>query len=179
LHCNTKKNVNRCTYRCDRSVRLGGGVLVVVKADLVSQRLGVVNTLEFVAVRIQVHDYYVFVSCSYIPPRSDTSLYLKRLAQVQSIHLTVGNNDHLIVLGDFNLPAVSWIPSTNPNVLDPTTAHEFVHGLIDLSLGQLNSVLNWSGKVVDLIFPQSSHMHMLLELVLSQILKMRTILHLR
>jgi len=33
---------------------------------------------------------------------------------------------------------------------------ELVHGLIDLSLGQLNSVLNCSGKFLDLIF--ASHM---------------------
>jgi len=130
-------------YRCDRSVRLGGGVLIAVKADLVSQRIPMIitdSTLEFFAARIQIHHYYVFISCSYIPPRSDTSLYLQHLAQIRSIHSTVGNNDHLIVLGNCNLPAISWMPSTNPNVLVSKTAHEFVHGLIDLSLGQLNSV---------------------------------------
>jgi len=79
---------NYVIYRCDRSVRLG-----------VSQSIPMIGTdsiLEFVAVRIQVHDYYVFVSCSYIPPRSYTSIYLQHLAQIQSIHSTFGNNNHLI-----------------------------------------------------------------------------------
>jgi len=46
---------NYVIYRCYRSVRLGGGVLIAVKADLVSQRIpmiGTDSTLEFVAVRI-------------------------------------------------------------------------------------------------------------------------------
>jgi len=73
-----------------------------------------------------IHDYIVFIS------RSDTSLYLQHLAQIPSCHF---------------LDAL-----TDSNVVLSTSSHEFVHGLIDLSLGQLNTVLNCSGKILDLLW---------------------------
>jgi len=56
---------------------------------------------------------------------------------------------------------------------------ELVHGLIDLSLGQLNSVLNCSGKFLDLIFASHIAMHSYLNSELFPVLKTSTILHLR
>jgi len=48
------------------------------------------------------------------------------------LSLKLSDTDYLCVLGDFNLPDISW-PSID-NLVVSTSSHEFVRNILDLSL---------------------------------------------
>jgi len=56
--------------------------------------------------------------------------------------------DLLIVLGDFNLPEISWPPSTDSLV--PTSVHDFADGLLELLLQQVSFIRNSLNTQLDL-----------------------------
>jgi len=58
----------------------------------------------------------------------------------------------LIVLGDFNLPDISWSPSTDLLVSTPLSVHDFVGGLLELSLKQVSFIRNSLHRQLDLVF---------------------------
>jgi len=55
-------------------------------------------------------------------------------------------------LGDFNLPDISWIPPTNSLVAIPFSVHDFVDGLLELSLQEVSFVRNSLNIQLDLVF---------------------------
>jgi len=58
----------------------------------------------------------------------------------------------LIVLGDFNLPDISWSPPTDSLVAIFLSVHDFVDGLLELSLQQVSFIRNSLKKQLDLVF---------------------------
>ncbi|XP_070069982.1 uncharacterized protein [Drosophila takahashii] len=110
----------------DRPSRRGGGVLIAVKSDLSSQALSIADTadIEFIA----------------------------HLAAIRNISSSADASDHLIILGDFNIPQLSWLPYDDLAALVPSDQNDFLDGLIALSLGQVNSIPNQNGRFLDLIF---------------------------
>jgi len=55
-------------------------------------------------------------------------------------------------LGDFNLPDISWSPSTDLLVSTPLSVHDFVDGLLELSLQQVSFIRNSLHRQLDLVF---------------------------
>jgi len=53
-----------------------------------------------------------YVTCSYIPPGSDSTIYEQHLSSIKTVISHLSERDLLIVLGDFNLHDISWYPST-------------------------------------------------------------------
>jgi len=49
----------------------------------------------------------------------------------------------LVVLGDFKIPGIMW--SEQSNILLPLAQHDFIDGLLDLSLSQVNYIRNSLG----------------------------------
>jgi len=59
--------------------------------------------------------------------------------------------DLLIVLGDFNLPDISWSLSTDSLVSTPLSDHNFVDGLLELLLQQVSFIRNSLNRQLDLV----------------------------
>jgi len=54
--------------------------------------------------------------------------------------LLLSETDQLIVLGDFNLPNISWLESKNSLTMIPRMQNDFIDVLVELSLQQVNSL---------------------------------------
>jgi len=114
-------------------------VLIDVTTSLTSERIhfDISIKIEFVSVKVSLQSLSTFVTCSYIPPCSDLIIYEHHLSATKSVLSLLSNRDLLIVLGDFNLPGISWSPPTDSLVAIPLSVHDFVDGLLELSLQQV------------------------------------------
>jgi len=108
-----------------------GGVLVAVTSTLTSKRIYFFNPneIEFVGVKISLKSFSIYVTCSYIPPGSDLRIYEQHLSAIKTVFSHLSERDLLIVLGDFNLPDISWCLSTDSIVSTPLSDHDFFDGL--------------------------------------------------
>jgi len=66
--------------------------------------------------------------------------------------LLLAEADQLIVLGDFNLPNISCLESIDSLAMIPRMQNDFIDGLVELSLQQVNRIPNHIGRLLDLIF---------------------------
>lgn len=67
------------------------------------------------------------------------------------------NDNHLCVLGDFNLCKINWSANISNSSLTPTNVsanHElyFIDNILSLNLCQVNNFLNSLNRILDLIF---------------------------
>jgi len=79
-------------------------------------------------------------------------VYLLHLSAIHFISLLLSETDQLIVLGDFNLPNISWLESKNSLTMIPRMQNDFIDVLVELSLQQVNRIPNHIGRLLDLIF---------------------------
>jgi len=80
---------------------------------------------------------------------------VNHLFSIQFISSKLSDRDQLIVLGDFNIPRATWSTVETSNILLPSTQHDFLDGLLDISLSQVNNVLNLLGRLLHLCFVSS------------------------
>jgi len=66
--------------------------------------------------------------------------------------LLLTETDQLIELVDFNLPNISWLESKDSLAMIPRMQNDFIDGLVELSLQQVNRIPNHIGRLLDLIF---------------------------
>ena len=151
-------------FRNDRLNKVGGGVLIAVHNSISSERVMLTDSqdVEFVCAKLSYINQTIYITCSYIPPNSDSNIYLKHSELIKNISHIHSPNSELICLGDFNLPNTSWI-------LDDDTAHyvpvsstvrsndmeNFWQNIFDQGLYQLNNIYNFKGKILDLVFSSS------------------------
>ena len=151
-------------FRNDRLNKVGGGVLMAVHNSISSERVMLTDSqdVEFVCVKLSYINQTIYITCSYIPPNSDSNIYLKHSELIKNVSHIHSPNSELICLGDFNLPNTSWI-------LDDDTAHyvpvsstvrsndmeNFWQNIFDLGLFQINNIYNFKGKILDLMFSSS------------------------
>ena len=153
-------------YRRDRVEKDGGGVLIAISTLLPSEEI-VTNefrNIEFIATCVKLINIKIFITCSYIPPASSMDIYESHLEAIQFVVKKSKPNDMIIVLGDFNLPNVSWIRTPDSNYLNPSTDTniQLLDSIADLGLFQVNRVANSLGKFLDLIFvdqPSDTSIH--------------------
>lgn len=104
----------------------------------------------------QVLELSLYLTCSYIPPNSDPQIYQQHAMIIKTVANKLKPADHLIVLGDFNIPSASWISADDTEFLIPITSndwtHDFLMGLADINVFQINNVHNINMRVLDLIF---------------------------
>jgi len=141
-------------YRTDRSPRRGGGLLVAVNSTLTLEKIYFLNPndIEFVGVEVSFKSFSIYVTCSYIPPGSDLTIYEQHLSAIKTVLSYLSERDLLIVLGDFNHPDISWSLSTDSLVSTPLSDHDFVDGLLELSLQQVSFIRNSLNRQLDLVF---------------------------
>jgi len=81
---------------------VGGGVLIAVTSTLTSETIYFLNPndVEFVGVKVFFKSFYIYVTCSYIPPGSDLTIYEQHLSAIKTVLSYPSESDLLIVLGD-------------------------------------------------------------------------------
>ncbi|XP_038117203.1 uncharacterized protein LOC119769299 [Culex quinquefasciatus] len=144
----------------------GGGVLLAVRSNLKPRQLFPPDCTvpEQVWVAVPLAASTMFVCVIYIPPKFDNEkpLFDQHRHSLTWIVSKMKANDSLMVLGDFNFPAIRWTRTPTdkliPNLaLTPT--NELKHKLLDeystANLSQLNDMCNNSSNVLDLCFASS------------------------
>ncbi|XP_062538218.1 uncharacterized protein LOC134206505 [Armigeres subalbatus] len=141
----------------------GGGIIIAVssrlKASVIEDDL--FNTVEQVWVSIQLGGRKLFVCAVYIPPdrTRDLELIDTHCRSVFFASEIASPNDGIIVLGDFNLAGVAWVPTHN-GFLRPDQEHSSLHpGALKLldnystaTLSQVNCIVNENNRLLDLCF---------------------------
>ena len=89
-------------YRKDRETR-GGGVLIAIHDSISSKQLHSPADLELITVEISL-GRPLLLCAVYLPPKSSPEITHKVVAYLDSIAST----SRVIILGDFNLPDISW-----------------------------------------------------------------------
>ena len=149
---------NFVIYGRERVGKEGGDVLVAVSTHLPSEEIQSINTnnIEFLAVYIKLQFKSMFITCSYIPPSSNPEIYIQHANCIKHISKLSKPGDYIIVLGDFNLPNITWFKNPDSCFQIPSSRSEssieFIDSIADLGLFQINSIPNTFGKLLDLVF---------------------------
>lgn len=146
-------------FRLDRKTdTIGGGVLIAVSNIFPTEVINVVRSdnIEFIAVKIKLKSKQVYITCSYIPPKSDKVIFSLHLESIKSVVISTNPEDAIFVFGDFNLPTISWTFLSDNFYYVPIKVNdwidEFLINLSELCLFQINGICNDTGKLLDLIF---------------------------
>ncbi|KAI5712487.1 hypothetical protein M8J75_008683 [Diaphorina citri] len=148
---------NYVVYRLDRNkvgVDRGGGVVIAIKKNLKSSIIKLENqdNLEILAVRFKIKSRKFVVSTVYIQPDSPSEEYLKYSYVLDEI-MRKFSDSNIIFTGDYNLPNITWDPSTCEPIINrnSTAAEVFISSLEFHTLSQLNLVLNHKNSILDLV----------------------------
>jgi hypothetical protein len=163
-------------FRCDRShsnsaLDSGGGVLIAVRCNIHSERIVVPQTddVEMVLVKLTFESVRVFLCCIYIPSGSLVKVYQNYADALEKSfdEISFNTNDILCFMGDFNLPHINWLYTSNAdcdglamnlgNALLPTgtgcgSKAELLHTFINYGLYQLSGIKNFQNRILDLVF---------------------------
>ena len=82
----------------------GGGVLVAINESLQSSIIPSPDDLDIISVSI-THQETIILCTVYIPPNSDSHYLNSLLLYLSNVFIS---HDHIILVGDFNLPDVDW-----------------------------------------------------------------------
>jgi hypothetical protein len=148
-------------YRLDRSSANsiksdGGGVLIAIKRCYESSLISSLDLdVEFIAVKCVVNGCKHVVTCSYIPPSSDSDIYEKHAVLIDEIVCSSDVMTKMFVYGDFNLSSLDWIENPDDSsFMLPINSSDmcFADLMAALFLHQINSVGNINKKFLDLVF---------------------------
>lgn len=150
-----------CVYRRDRyqnsttSLR-GGGVIAAVSVDYFSEHILIENcTLELIIVRVKSSNHSLLFCVVYIPHDSPLEKYMEFVHTMETSVLPIlAPNESLIIVGDFNVPSVSWtkIGNWNAPLCRSSSPPGFFDSLFGLGLKQCNMTSNENGNMLDLVF---------------------------
>lgn len=151
-------------YRCDRNSNTsefgrGGGVLIAVKRNLSCTLLPLsgYEHLEQVAVQIKLSGQSLYICSIYLRPDSDTNNYIAHAEASQQLLDMAPDFDRVIVVGDYNLPHLTWVFDDDLNSFIPTNASSeqetaLTESMFASGLHQLCSVTNANNRSLDLAF---------------------------
>ena len=106
---------NYNVYRFDRNKNTsvysrGGGVMIAVSKTLLSSVIVVSSSrVEQLFVKVNVGSDSLILGAVYIPPASDPSIYRDHGLCIDDV-LFRYPNDKVLLLGDYNVARISWIP---------------------------------------------------------------------
>lgn len=161
------KLFNYNIFRSDRNslfASRGGGVLIAVRNDIQSEQISITDSqipaIDQLFVRVSFLNVKTIFGAFYVPPSSDISCYEEHICSLQECKLDFPN-DNYIVLGDYNLPRITWKLNENqcqfcPNHDIPPYLLEIfnylVNSMFSLNLFQRNYFQNFYDNVLDLCF---------------------------
>lgn len=175
LLCETNLNSNHLSseffpsdyivYRGDRSIhtshkKSGGGVLIAVKSEIPSESVNTSSSqIELSGIKMRLPKFNIYIFVVYIPPLSPVESYVKVCDSISDVctNSIVNENDIILLVGDFNLPNVTWnIDPDSGSLLPSNITSEvemvFIDTIMAFDMQQINYVKNSNGKLLDLIF---------------------------
>ncbi len=149
-------------YRCDRcsatsSKSRGGGVLIAVFKNLDSVQLDIdTGRREELWVNISCNDENLILCAIYLPPNSSPEVYNEHCSFLESISQEYADT-RICVIGDFNLPNISWVPNEDCVGLSPVCSNDLREQMVSdyymlCGFNQFNSCPNSIGSILDLVF---------------------------
>lgn len=158
-------NVFRKDIHLTHNASCGRGVLLAVSCHLDCTLVDVPDSgnLDIVCVKINLKQKYLFILCLYIKPGQPSSNYQLIVDAVDHIYSLLGSPDDLIVVGDFNLPKLSW------SVSEDDSSHFVVSSEMSITealitdnfsgcdLKQISGINNFMGRQLDLVFSTDSY----------------------
>lgn len=123
-------------YRCDREARQGGGVLVAISKQFESFALNIPTNLEIVWVSVKLsHRRFILAVC-YRPPNASSSFAAELHDTINSV-ITRYPSVPLFLLGDFNLPGITWTEPTPHSNPFSSICEEFINLCSTFNLTQI------------------------------------------
>ena len=139
---------NYTIYRKDRCTR-GGGVLIALEESIPSSIIPSPSNLEVISVRIEV-SIPISLCTVYIPPKPNdiyVNTLLSYLAEFTS------SSEHVIIVGDFNLPDINWSTLTGTSPLSTSFCDlMFDHNLVQF----VDSPTHIKGNILDIVLSNTS-----------------------
>ena len=141
-------------FRCDRTNKIGGGVLLLVRNIVPCTTFNLPNFQEIdcVAVTLLLKPTPLVICCVYSPPPNCVA----SLAELNLLFQSVTNTNAAIIVGDFNFPDIVWsaFPTTNISGSD-----DFLAAVASNSLYQfVDQPTHTSGNVLDLLFANEQNL---------------------
>lgn len=143
--------------------RSGGGVLLAVRSSLQAKQIFppdcIIPEQIWVAVPFATHVMYICVV--YIPPdrTTDANLINQHCNSLSWITTKMDANDCILIIGDFNFPAIRWTKNSSKHLiphLTPSHTNQLKFQILDdyslANLGQLNDIVNSHSNILDLCF---------------------------
>lgn len=136
----------------------GGGCLFAIKNDISAIRLTAWEEeilFENIWLKINTHNNSkIFINTVYIPPwanHQQVKTYLEHLHDIVNVREPYSR---FVILGDFNLPSITWFPSSDhfsAITYEGRTAIQFLNLLNFSNLTQKNGINNINGRILDLV----------------------------
>lgn len=141
-------------YRCDRTERRGGGVLLALSKRIPSSPIHISTNLESVWATATLNHQKVILGVCYRPPSSSPA-FTNELHDIISTITTKFPSTPLFLFGDFNFPNIVW-NSDIPNLLSSSSdSKDFLGICTTFSLTQLvtqaTRSTSTSANILDLI----------------------------
>ena len=134
-------------YRKDRNLK-GGGVLILVRADIVSQKLTLTNNnCELCLVEIKPNKTKKYIVGSFYMPHRNS----KSLKELRS-NLDPLQKHNITICGDFNCPDIDWKQHiVHPGASDRSTQEELISLVQDFTLTQVHHESTRMNNILDLV----------------------------
>ena len=160
--CERQYNVFR-RDRCEMMDQKGGGVFLAFHSRFQCASINLTHQdVEQLCVLLLPSDMLkckLFIFLSYIPPGSCFEVYEKHIKNIEDIIIHRGEADDTfsLVLGDFNLPGISWKFDHDdleffPYNVSSTIEKLVIDTLLSNNLIQINNISNFFGRFLDLAF---------------------------
>ena len=116
-------------FSCERSQRVGGGVLLYVKSHLHPQEISKprITNIDIKYVQIRSGSEKLILGLVYRPPAQNSNIDNELYEQISDIC----NVNNAVIFGDFNLPVTEW-----GGILNSHSGHELYSNILESSLCQ-------------------------------------------
>jgi len=111
---------------------------------------------QSICAKINTNKKSTYIYCSYIRPNSPVSDYIKISSTIDKVLEKMAKVDDIFILGDFNLPGLSWIRSEDNFYYDPINITTDVQEMMTeyfaaKGLHQICNMTNNFGNTLDLV----------------------------
>jgi len=98
--------INYTCFRRDRKDSWGG-VIIIIKNELIAEQINLPVLTEIIAVKITTHRQPIIIAACYRPPNNEINELKQLTSDLQDLLLQYKNSPYWIG-GDFNLPDIDW-----------------------------------------------------------------------